>query len=123
MSDNAFEYLKNNNELFKLYNELIRKLDSLSRLKIRKRNSYLKTVVLCNRKNFACISLLDDSSSIMDKGFRIVFYMGEEINDNRVQFIPQHQPSDFVYYVTIKKKSDIDIQLIDWLKQSYDKAK
>jgi len=123
MSDNAFEYLKNNNELFKLYNELIRKLDSLPRLKIRKRNSYLKTVVLCNRKNFACISLLDDSSSIMDKGFRIVFYIGEAIKDNRVQLIPQHQPSDFVYYVTIKKKSDIDIQLIDWLKQSYDKAK
>jgi len=123
MNENVFEIFKSNNELFALYNVLIRKLNNLPKLIIKKRNSYLKTVIFCNRKNFACISLLDDNYSLMDKGFRIIFHMNEEIKNNRVQTVPEHQPKDFVYYVTIKTKSDIDMQLLDWLKQAYDNAK
>ena len=123
MNNNVFENFKNNNESFELYNELIQKLNSLPKLIIKKRNSYLKTVILCNRKNFACISLLDDNSSVMDKGFRIAFHTGKEIKNNRVKTIPEHQQNDFVYYVIIKTKSDIDVQLLDWLKQGYDNAK
>ena len=123
MNNNVFENFKNNNESFALYNELIKKLDFLPKLTIKKRNSYLKIIVLCNRKNFACITLLDDNYALIDKGFRIVFHIGEEIKDNRVRTVPEHQPNDFVYYVTIKTMSDIDIQLLDWLKQSYDNAK
>ncbi|MGF7011893.1 hypothetical protein M2146_002444 [Lachnospiraceae bacterium PF1-22] len=123
MSDNAFEYLKNNNKLFKLYNELLHRLNDFPKLTIKTRKSYLKAIVLCNRKNFGCISLLDSNNSVMYDGFRVVFYMGEEIQNKRVKVVPEHQPEDFVYYVTIKTEKDIDIQLLEWLRKAYDNAK
>ncbi len=122
MKDNVFENFRNNNESFGLYNELIQKLTILPKMTIKKRNSNLKPVIFCNRKNFACISLLDNDGTVLKTSFRIVFYPNKEIIDTRVGKIPEHL-NDLVYYVTIDKESDIDEQLISWLKTSYDNAK
>lgn len=53
---------------------------------------------------------------------KLVILSPKKIIDNRVQKIPEHQ-FYLDYCVTVTKKSDIDEQLIGWLKISYDYAK
>jgi|GEM_PF-1653954 len=119
MKDKTFEFFGNNGELLELYDELIQQLVDLPKLTIKKRKSYDHMVVLCNRRNFAYISLLDDNGAFMNKGFRIVISMSPKINDARIQTITEPHPGRFSHHITIRTKNDIDIHLIEWLKQSY----
>ena len=123
MNKVSSSFLNNNDILFELYNELVKKLDSLPKLKIKTRDSYLKAIVFCHHKNFALISFLNDDGGLMKDSFRIIFQMDKELKNDRLKIVPEHQPNDYVYYVTINKKQDIDEEIIEWLKESYENAK
>ncbi len=105
-----------------LYNELFQKLDGLPKLTIKKRKSYAKMIVFCNRRNFAYISLLDDNGAFMKEGFKIVFRMNSKISDTRIQTITEPHPGCFSHHTIMKTKSDMDEQLYGWLKESYELA-
>jgi len=117
--DNTFEFFRNNSELLELYDELIQQLVDLPKLTIKKRKTYDHMVVLCNRRNFAYISLLDDNGAFMNEGFRIVISITPRINSARIQTITEPHPGRFSHHIIIRRKNDIDFQLIEWLKQAY----
>ena len=64
MKKESSDFFRGNREHIEIYNELILKLNILPNLIIKNRKSYDKMVILCGRKNFAYISLLDDGVSI-----------------------------------------------------------
>jgi len=82
--------LKNHNELFRVYNTLIENLDILTKLKIKKETHILKQLYYLIVKILLVSTLLDDNFSIRDRGFKIVFYIGKELNDNRVKLVSKH---------------------------------
>ena len=118
-----FEFFNNDTELIGIYNELIRQLEILPKMTIKKRNTFDHMVVLCNRRNFAYLSLLDSEGVFMSEGFRIIFGLNHIISDNRIQAVTEPHAGRFSHHVTIKTINDIDGQLLEWLKKAYETAK
>jgi hypothetical protein len=117
--EKSFEFFRGNNEHLSIYNELFSRLNTLPKLIVKNRKSYDKMVVFCYRKNFAYISLLDESGLFIDNGFRIVFSLTQQICHPRIAAITEPHPGRFSHHVIVKTHDDIDDQLFGWLKQAY----
>jgi len=122
MKDKSFDFFRGDNEHLSIYDELINRLNGFPKLITKMRKSYDHMVVFCNRKNFAYISLLDGNGLFIDNGFKIIFSITHKIFDARIVAITEPHPGRFSHHVIVKTLDDIDNQLIDWLKQSYDMA-
>jgi len=119
MQKTTFKFFRNNDKLLELYNELLLQLSDLPKLVVKKRKSYAKMVVFCNRRNFAYISLLENGEDFLDEGFKIVFSINSKISNVRIQTITEPHSGCFSHHTIIKEKCDIDEELTEWLKQSY----
>lgn len=122
MSNKTFEFCCGDSDLLALYDRLIQQLDILPKLIVKNRRAYDRMAVFCRRKNFAYLSLLDENGSFIERGFKIVFSVPQKILDPRIKIITEPHPGRFSHHVVVHTMDDIDNQLIEWLKQSYDHA-
>lgn len=119
MQNKLFEFFRGDSKLIALYDELIKELKILPHLTIKTRKSYSKMVVFCNHKNYSYISLLNDNGEFINCGFKIIFSMCSRISNERIIKITEPFEGHFSHHVVIASATDIDEQLINWLKESY----
>ena len=116
-------FLNVNTDAVLIYETLVDKLNVFPKLIIKRRKALNRVAVLCSRKNFGYLSLVDDNNKILSEGFIVVFSLQNMINDKRIYKVTEVITGHYSHYVRVKSIKDIDDVLLEWLKLSYEEAK
>jgi hypothetical protein len=94
-----------------LYDELIKKMKSIGKFRVDSVQCCIHLV-----KEFAFLGVY-----IMKDKIRVSFYLNRKIESKRIFKSAQISKKRFSYLININSKEEIDKELINWIKESYEK--
>lgn len=77
-------------------------------------------ITFSSRFNFACVSLparrLKDRPGIY---IIVTFGLGRPLDDPRIEVCVEPYPNRWTHHVIVQRESDIDAQLMEWVREAY----